>query len=95
MNRCAHIERLFSYKDRYDIPDTALHEKLGISKTGKQYICDKHDLFALVIAYRYLLPKEEFKEFKKELIKLTNKTVKKASTLTEEKLITAMRFPKN
>jgi deoxyhypusine synthase len=49
----------------------------------------------VVIAYRYLLPKEEFKEFKKELSKLINKTVKKASTLTEEKLITAMGFPKN
>lgn len=84
-NRCAHIERLFSYKDRYDIPDTALHEKLGIPKIGKQYVCGKHDLFAVVIAYRYLLPKEEFKEFKRELIKLINKTVKKASTLTEEK----------
>ena len=32
---------------------------------------------------------------KKELIKLINKTVKRASTLTEEKLITAMGFPKN
>ncbi len=94
-NRCAHIERLFSYKDRYDIPDTALHDKLGIGKNGNQYVCGKHDLFAVVIAYRYLLPKEEFKEFKKELIKLINKTIKKASTLTEAKLITAMGFPNN
>lgn len=94
-NRCAHIERLFSYKDRYDIPDTALHAKLSIPKIGNQYVCGKHDLFAVVIAYWYLLPKEEFKDFKKELIKLINKTVKKASALTEEKLITAMGFPKN
>lgn len=94
-NKCAHIERLFSYKDRYDIPDTALHKKLSIPTKGKQYSMGKHDLFAVVIAYRYLLPKEDFKSFKKALVKLINKTVKSASTLTEEKLLRSMGFPEN
>lgn len=58
-NRCAHIERLFSYNDLHDIPDTPLHKKMGIPMKGKQYIYGKHDLFAVVIAYRYLLPKED------------------------------------
>lgn len=94
-NRCAHIERLFSYNDLHDIPDTALHKKMGIPQKGTQYICGKHDLFAIVIAYRYLLPKDDFKEFKKELTKLIDKTVRKASTLTEDKLLKAMGFPEN
>ena len=41
-NRCAHIERLFSYNDLHDIPDTELHQKLGIKMKGSQYICGKH-----------------------------------------------------
>ena len=57
-NVCAHNERLYSYKTRNDIPNTTIHQKLGISKNGSQYVCGKHDLFALVIAFRYLLPDE-------------------------------------
>lgn len=55
-NACAHGERLFSYTTRDDIPDLPLHAKLGISKRGNQYVHGKHDLFAVVIAFRYLLP---------------------------------------
>lgn len=94
-NRCAHIERLFSYNDLHDIPDTELHQKLGIKMKGSQYICGKYDLFAVVITYRYLLPKEDFKVFKRSLKKLIRVTVSKASTLTEEDLLSSMDFPAN
>ena len=67
-NVCAHNERLFSYQTRNDIPDTALHQKLGIQQVGSQYVCGKRDLFALVIAFRYLLPNDDFKEFKANLL---------------------------
>ena len=59
-NACAHSERLFSYVTRDDIPDLQLHAKLGISKRGNQYECGKHDLFAVVIAFRYLLSSKTF-----------------------------------
>lgn len=94
-NRCAHIERLFSYNDLHDIPNTSLHEKLGIKMKGSQYVCGKHDLFAIVIAYRYLLPKNEFKVFKRSLDRLIKVTVSRASTLTEERLLATMGFPEN
>lgn len=94
-NVCAHNERLFSYKDRYDIPDTALHRKLGIQKKGSQYLQGKKDLFAIVITFRYLLNKAEFLTFKKELSKLIDKAVSESSTLNETRLITAMGFPSN
>lgn len=63
-NVCAHNERLFSYQTKNDIPDTVLHRKLSIPKRGTQYLYGKRDLFALVIAFRYLLPSEDFKKFK-------------------------------
>ena len=94
-NRCAHIKRMFSYKDLHDIPDTKLHQKLGIKMKGSQYVCGKHDLFAVVIAYRYLLPKDDFKAFKRSLKKLIRVTVSKANTLTEEDLLGSMGFPEN
>ena len=63
-NVCAHNERFFSYQTKNDIPDTILHKKLCISKKGAQYQQGKHDVFALVIAFRYLLSDEDFKKFK-------------------------------
>lgn len=64
-NICAHGERLYSYKTKNAIPDFPIHDKLGIIKKGKQYECGKHDLFAVVIALRYLLPKNLFKNLNK------------------------------
>ena len=69
-NICAHGERLYSYKTKNAIPDFPIHDKLGIIKKGKQYECGKHDLFAVVIALRYLLPKDLIKKFKQELANL-------------------------
>lgn len=42
-NVCAHNERLFSFRCRLDIPDTAMHRKLGIPQKGTQYIKGKSD----------------------------------------------------
>ena len=60
-NVCAHNERLFSHRlIQRDFPDTPLHAKMGIPKHGNQYIQGKSDYFGLVIAFRYLLPREDF-----------------------------------
>ena len=66
-NVCAHNERLFSYRSKDSIPNTVLHEKLNIPQKGGTYQMGKCDLFAVVIAFRYLLPAEEFISFKKSL----------------------------
>ena len=66
-NVCAHNERLFSFQTKNDIPNTILHEKLSIPQKGTQYLYGKRDLFALVIAFRYLLSDEDFKKFKRSL----------------------------
>ena len=94
-NVCAHNERLFSYRDRYDIPDTALHEKLGIPKNGRQYIYGKKDLFAVIISFRYLLMPEDFSAFKRRLSSLITNTVRKSDSLDGPTLLKAMGMPEN
>lgn len=94
-NVCAHNERLFSYKDRYDIPDTVLHKKLRIPMRGQQYILGKKDLFSVVIAFRYLLSNEDFIAFKKSLSALLAKTDKNSPVLSEKLLLDSMGFPQN
>ena len=94
-NVCAHNERLFSYQTKNDIPDTVLHRKLSIPKRGTQYLYGKRDLFALVIAFRYLLPSEDFKKFKQGLSKIFAHYFASTASLSEVTVYNMMGFPPN
>lgn len=94
-NVCAHGERLFSFVTIDDIPDLPLHQKLGVQKKGQQYLCGKRDLFALLIALRYLLPASEFKDLKKSVTREIQLFSKKCHSLETERLLEAMGFPEN
>lgn len=94
-NVCAHNERLYSFRIQVDFPDTLLHEKLGIPKKGNQYLFGKRDLFGLVIAFRYLLPRQDFLAFKQALIHIIGGYAKSSSRISENMLFSMMGFPVN
>lgn len=94
-NACAHSERLFTYRTVDQISDTVLHSKLAIPKHGSQYIYGKQDLFAVVIAFRYLLPKQDFNAFKGRLAREITNVSKKLVHIPEKKLLEQMGFPQN
>lgn len=94
-NVCAHNERLYNYKTKDDIPDTVLHGKLMIPKRGAQYVYGKHDLFSVVIAFRYLLPNDEFKKFKSSLNHIIQHYLSSSAVLSESCLLNMMGFPGN
>ncbi len=94
-NVCAHGERLFTYQTRNDIPDTLLHQKLNIPKNGTQYSFGKHDLFAVVIGFRYLLTNDDFKRFKASLTSIIQHYLKSSGAMSENDLYQYMGFPTN
>ena len=94
-NVCAHGERLYCFRTNGQIPDTVLHKKLKISKKKGQYVQGKNDVFAIVLALRYLLPNDEFKEFKASLQRLINGVTRTCVHITEEQLLSEMGLPKN
>ncbi len=94
-NVCAHGERLFTYRTIDNIPDLPLHQKMQIPKKGIQYLYGKNDLFAVVIAFRYLLSKEDFLKFKKKLTLEISKVNKNLVHITEDELLEHMGFPNN
>lgn len=94
-NVCAHNERLYSFRTQIDFPDTPLHAKLKIPKHGTQYVQGKRDLFGLVIALRYLLPKEIFLDFKHSLQKLIRIYTHQSKRINEESLLALMGFPQD
>ena len=94
-NVCAHNERLFSYKTRQSISDMKVHQSLNIPKKKVQYIYGKHDLFAIVIAFRYLLSDEDFNECIKASSDVIIHYTKASQFISESTLLDMMGFPKN
>jgi abortive infection bacteriophage resistance protein len=94
-NVCAHGDLLFTYKVFDQIYDTSLHSKLTIPKQGNQFIYGKQDLFAVVIIFKYLLPKQDFLNFKRRLTQEIRKVTQKLNHITESELLEHMGFPTN
>lgn len=94
-NVCAHGNRLYNYKSNEDLPDLKMHEKLEIPKIGSQYLYGKKDLFGVVIACRYLLSKDDFRKFKRELEKAISAYITSSLFLTESEILKEMGFPSN
>ena len=53
----------------------------------------KRDLFAVVIALRYLTGNDEFKALRKDLSKLISKVLKECPHISRENLLGQMGFP--
>lgn len=94
-NVCAHGERLFTYQTIDNISDLPLHRKMSIPMNGIQYQYGKNDLFAVVIAFRYLIPSKDFLVFKRKLAALIDHTSKKLVHIDSEELLNKMGFPPN
>lgn len=94
-NVCAHNERLYSFQVNEAIPDMVLHSKLQLPQKKGQYTIGKKDLFAVVIALRYLIDNQEFKLFKTELKRLINSVLKNCPHISQELLFSKMGFPAN
>lgn len=94
-NVCAHGERLFTYKTTDSIADTPLHKKLSLPYSGNQYTKGKQDLFAMVIAFKYLLHRNDFLEFKRQLAKEINRANIEVKHVNETELLNTMGFPEN
>lgn len=93
-NVCAHNERLFTHRcAKHDIPDLPLHHKLAIPKNGQEYIYGKRDYFAVVLAFRYLLPNAEFLAYKKHLSKLLDNLCKSTEQIIQPALLDMMGLP--
>lgn len=93
-NICAHSNRLFSFRAaKKSIPDLPLHAALGIERDGTTYLYGKQDLFSVVIAFRYLLPTDEFVPFQLQLSTLVETFALSTDALSEKQLLDYMGFP--
>lgn len=95
-NVCAHNERLFNYKYlKRGIVDTSIHKILNIEKKNFVYTKGKSDLFAAIIALKYLISDESFKNLIKEIDSAIEDLFLKTSQLQKQQLYKSMGFPDN
>ena len=93
-NVCAHNERLFNHRcAKHDIPDLPLHQRLRIPQKGQQYLCGKRDYFAVIVAFAYLLPKDEYIEYLEFLFELLDRAGSEIKKVSNRELRRVMGIP--
>jgi abortive infection bacteriophage resistance protein len=95
-NTCAHNDRLYNYKsNKGEIPPLPLHKALGLIRLPNgNYRQGKQDLFAVVIALRYLLENDNFPLFFSKLEAIIHNHPDNV-IFPKVELIKSMGFPPN
>ena len=94
-NLCAHEDILFDHKTQRPIPDTKYHNFLNIAKSDDEYIYGKEDMFAVIIIFKEMLSKDEFKELINEISYEFDVLDAKTSVIPTSKLLNKIGFPDN
>lgn len=94
-NLCAHEDILYDHRTQRTIPDNIIHKNLKIEKQENEYMHGKNDLFALIIIFKYMLAKDQFREMMREIsyeIDILNGKIKSVSI---ETILNRIGFPTN
>ena len=95
-NFCAHNNRLYCYRTKNPLIDTATHAALNIPRsnsTKHEYLYGKRDLFAAMIALKPVLSDIEYKKMIKEISNALNILRKGITVITEQDVLNSMGFP--
>lgn len=93
-NFCAHGNRLYCFRTKRPLIDFSTHASLNIPKSdGHEYDYGKRDLFAAMIALRYVLPKSDYLKLIKEIYRLFSTIRPKLATINETDILKEMGFP--
>lgn len=96
-NVCAHNERLYDFDagNKRAIRNMPLHAQLGIGKKKGVYKKGRHDLFAAVVCFKYLLEPEEFRAALDEIEAEINRLCTRTKLIPKDKILSCMGFPPN
>lgn len=93
-NFCAHGNRLFCFRNKRPLTDTFLHQSMDLPKTEKgEYLYGKRDLFAVMIALKLTISKQEFRRLVKEIDIALKNLYANTTVLTQEVILSSMGFP--
>ena len=95
-NTCAHNDRFYNYRaNKVELPTLRLHKELNLARLPNgNFLQGKQDLFAVVIALRYLLEDDHFTLFFVKLLDII-KSHPDNTIFPKVELIKSMGFPTN
>lgn len=94
-NLCAHEDILFEHKTQKVIPDNKYHKELDIPFIDHEYIYGKGDVFVVVLIFKFLLSKDDFRGFMNEIMYELSSLEGKLNSIPLDKVLDRMGFPKN
>ena len=95
-NICAHSNRLYCFRTRRPLVDMKLHVELNIPKiNGNEFEYGKRDLFAIMIIFKLMLSRNEFRIVIKQLNNELRTLSAKLKVLSEEDVLSCMGFPQD
>ena len=94
-NLCAHEDILYDHRTQRTIPDNKIHKTLEIEKQEDEYKYGKKDLFALIIIFKYMLTKEEFREMIREMSYEIDILDSKIEIVPTTRILNRIGFPTN
>ena len=94
-NLCAHEDILFEHRTQKFIPDNKYHERLNIPSINGEYIYGKGDLFSVVIIFKYMLSKDDFRMFINEVSYELDKLAGRLEAISIDQVYDRMGFPVN
>lgn len=96
-NVCAHDNRLMSFKIKdpnKSLADTPIHSNMCIETDAHgKYKYGKHDLFSIIICFRYLLSDDEFKKFFYEFKNHVNHLKNKLTSISIQNILFEYNLP--
>lgn len=94
-NICAHDEKLYDIILNNRIGITEIHKKLKLINDKTKIVYATRDLFSIIIILKILLEKKQFNIFYTNIIKNINILKKDIKTISIDKILNKMGFPKN
>lgn len=94
-NLCAHEDILFEHRTQKLIPDNNYHELLNIPRINDEYIYGKGDLFSVVIIFKYMLSKDDFRLFINEVSYEIDMLSGRLASISINNVLDRMGFPTN
>lgn len=93
-NFSAHGNRLYCFRTKRPLADFDAHASMQIAKTdGKEYDIGKRDLFAAMIALRFVLSAADYRKMIKEIYRQFSYFRPRMNVLREEDILREMGFP--
>lgn len=94
-NLCAHEDILYDHRTQKVIPDNKYLEYLNIPKIDGEFIYGKGDVFSVVIIFKYLLSKDDFRLFMNELTYELDHLEGILHSISIDNVLDRMGFPNN